>query len=127
MLRQKLAVVIEPRDALAQTVAEVLRQRGFEVLTASTHAGGARQVEHVARVDFLAAAVPAPGEDHAGAYLEAAREKNHAMAVVVMLSDPCEPADDAPTGAVPIIKPFSRNELIGAIDHALERSSAPRN
>ncbi|UPG96569.1 hypothetical protein [Luteibacter aegosomatissinici] len=120
MSRQLLAVVIEPSTALAQTVAEVLGQRGFETLTASTHAGGARQVEQVARVDFLAAAVPAPGEDHAGAYLEEAQKKNPGMNVVVMLSDPDEPADDAPKGAVRIIKPFSRDELMAAVDRAME-------
>ncbi|UPG88245.1 hypothetical protein L2Y96_12525 [Luteibacter aegosomaticola] len=120
MPRQLLAVVIEPSSALAQTVAEVLGQRGFETLTASTHAGGARQVEQVARVDFLAAAVPAPGEGHAGAYLEEARRKNASMKVVVMLSDPDEPVDDAPRGAVRIIKPFSRDELMAAVDRAME-------
>ncbi|HEY4091664.1 MAG TPA: hypothetical protein VGN46_09130 [Luteibacter sp.] len=120
MSRQLLAVVIEPSTALAQTVAEVLGQRGFETLTASTHAGAARQVEQITCVDFLAAAVPAPGEDHAGAYLEEAQKKNAGMKVVVMLSDPDEPADDAPKGAVRIIKPFSRDELMAAVDRAME-------
>jgi DNA-binding response OmpR family regulator len=122
MSRSLLAVVIEPSDALAQTVAEVLRQHGFETLTASTHAGGARQVEKIPRVDFLAAAVPAPGEDRVGAYLEAARTKNSAMGVLVMLSDPNESFDDAPRDAVRIIKPFSREELRAAIDRAMQPS-----
>lgn len=122
MSRPPLAVVIEPSDALAQTVAEVLRQHGFETLTASTHAGGARQVEKIPRVDFLAAAVPAPGEDHGGAYLEAARTKNDAMGVLVMLSDPNEPLDDAPRDAIRIIKPFSRDELRAGVERAMQPS-----
>jgi CheY-like chemotaxis protein len=118
MPHQLLAVVIEPSLPLAQAVADVLRQRGYETLTASTHAGAARQVEQLARVDVLVAAVPAPGEEHAGAYIEEARGKNRSMSIVIMLSDPNEPLDDAPADALRLIKPFSRQELTDAIDRA---------
>lgn len=118
MPRQPLAVVIEPSNPLAEAVADVLRQRGYETLTLSTHAGAASRVEHIELVDFLAAAVPAPGEDHAGAYLEVARKRNSSMSVVIMLSDPNEPTDDAPGNAVRIVKPFSLHELTVAIDMA---------
>jgi DNA-binding response OmpR family regulator len=118
MPRQLLAVVIEPSASLAQTVAEALQRRGYTTVATSTHAGAASQVEKLEAVDFLAAAVPAPGEDHAGAYLEEARKKNGSMSVVIMLSDPHEQADDAPKDAVRIVKPFSLSELNLAIDKA---------
>jgi len=125
MPRQLLAVVIEPSLPLAQAVSDVLRQRGYETLTSPTHAGAARQVEQRERVDVLVAAVPAPGEEHKGAYLEEARGKNGSMSIVIMLSDPNESLDDAPADALRLIKPFSRQELTDAIDrgtgsHVLE-------
>jgi DNA-binding NtrC family response regulator len=118
MTNQPTAVVIEPRSSLADTAAEVLRHRGYETLTASTHASAAGLVEHLAHVDFLAASVPAPGEDRTGAYLEKAREKNPSMAIVIMLSDPDERAEDAPLDAVRLTKPFGLEALESAIDRA---------
>src|SRR4051812_22044185 len=121
-----LAVVIEPRSHLAGTLAEALHARGFEVVVASTHAGAAGLVVSQDKVDFLIAAVPAPGEDHEGAYLEVAREKNPGLAVVIMLSDPNENVDDAPASAVRLIKPFDMIQLARAIDEATEGRGTPR-
>lgn len=114
-----LAVIIEPRSPLAGTLAEALHARGFEVVVASTHAGAASLVASQAKVDFLIAAVPAPGESHAGAYLDEARKKNPELAVVIMLSDPHENIDDAPPGAIRLIKPFDRAQLESAIITAM--------
>ena len=119
-----LAVVIEPRLSLAETVADALRVRGYEVMVAANHVGAAAQVIARDHVHFLVAAVPAPGEDRSGAYLAVAREKNPGLAVVAMLSDPTEPAEEAPATAVKIVKPFSRTQLENAIDLALELASA---
>lgn len=117
-----LAIVIEPRPALANTVADALIRHGFETLIASTHAGGAALAAPHDRVDFLVAAVPAPGEDHQGSYLEEARAKNPRLAVVVMLSDPGESIDDAPPSAVKLVKPFDRHQLEQAIEEAMQSS-----
>lgn len=116
---KRLAIVIEPRPALANTVADALMRRGFETLVASTHAGGAALAAQFERIDFLVAAVPAPGEDHKGAYLEEARAKNARLAVVIMLSDPGESVDDAPASAIRLVKPFDRHQLERAIDEAM--------
>lgn len=113
-----LAVIIEPRSPLAGTLAEALHGRGYEVVVASTHAGAARLVVSQDKVDFLIAAVPAPGEDHAGAYLEEARAKNPDLAVVIMLSDPNEGTDGAPATAIRLVKPFDMTQLAHAIDEA---------
>lgn len=113
------AVVIEPHAALAQTVADCLGRFGFSVGIASTHEGGAKLAAARGRVAMLAAAVPAPGESHDGAYLEAAREKDPGLPVVVMLSDPGEDISDAPEAAVAIVKPFSTSELTAVVEEAL--------
>lgn len=114
-----IAVIIEPRATLADTIADALRKRGFEVLVASTHAGGAQSALGHAMVDFLIAAVPAPGEDRTGAYLADARDRNASLKTVVMLSDPKEDAQEAPLGAIRLTKPFTVGELEEAIAQAL--------
>ncbi|UPG88210.1 hypothetical protein L2Y96_12350 [Luteibacter aegosomaticola] len=113
-----LAVVIEPHPIVADTVADCLRERGFDVLSVPTHFGAAARVIEHERVDFLAAAVPAPGEDRSGAYLAVARLKNPGMAILVMLSDPDESTEDAPLTAARLVKPFDRQALTHAIDEA---------
>lgn len=115
------AIVIEPHSPLADTVADVLRKRGYQVAVAGTHAGAAALALSHGRVDFLAAAVPAPGESHSGAYLEEARKANPDLAVLVMLSDPKEDISDAPPLAAKIVKPFSVLELGAAVVRALAR------
>lgn len=112
------AVVIEPRPTVADTVADCLRRDGYEVMVTSTHVGAAASVITHERVDFLVAAVPAPGEDRSGAYLAEARAKNPGMGIVIMLSDPEEPTEDAPLTAIRLVKPFDRAELERAIKQA---------
>lgn len=104
------AVVIEPMPMLADTVADVLRNHGYEVAVAATHEGGAAAAVG-RRVMMTVAAVPAPGEGRDGAYLSRAREDNPGMCVVVMLSDPIASAAGAPVQAVQLVKPFSVVEL----------------
>jgi DNA-binding response OmpR family regulator len=118
------AIVIEPHHPLAQTVADCLRTRGYKVAIAGTHAGGAALATSHGKVDFLAAAVPAPGESHDGAYLAEARETNPALAALVMLSDPNENVDDAPPNAAKIVKPFAVADLREAIDRAVASAGA---
>lgn len=114
-----LAIVVEPHAVLADTVADALRRRGYEVLVATTHTGGAHSALAHSAVDFLIAAVPAPGEDRSGAYLADARRINPALRTVVMLSDPDEEATEAPLGAIRLLKPFTAGELESAIEQAL--------
>ncbi|HEY4091629.1 MAG TPA: hypothetical protein VGN46_08955 [Luteibacter sp.] len=113
-----LAVVIEPSGCLADTVADCLALRGFRCVASATHMGAAAQILEAARVDFLVAAVPAPGEDRSGAYLSDARARNPGMAIVIMLSDPAETAEDAPATAIRLCKPFDRTTLEEALDRA---------
>ncbi|MDY1547708.1 hypothetical protein [Luteibacter sahnii] len=114
-----IAIIIEPRATLADTVADALRKRGYEVFVAQTHSGATRAALDHAQVDFLVAAVPAPGEDRSGAYLQVARESNPSLRTIVMLSDPDEDASDAPIGAIKLLKPFTIDELDAAIEQSL--------
>lgn len=122
----EFAVVVEPHLPLAETVADCLRQRGYAVGIASTHVGGAMLAADRGHVEFLAAAVPAPGENSCGAYLEAARAENPDLGVVVMLSDPNEAAKGAPSQAVQIVKPFSLVEMTDVIERASARAGTSR-
>lgn len=122
--REGIAVVIEVRKDLADTVCDFLTSYGYRAISAPTHAKAAeRAIEHH-EVALLAASVPAPDESRAGIYLEEAARKNPGMAVVLMLSDPLEVAEDVPRQSIRIVKPFDREELIAAItsSEAMARS-----
>lgn len=114
----RYAVVIESHHLLAEGVAECLRQRGYVVGIAGTHAGGAAWAASRAQVDFLVAAVPATGESPEGAYLADARMINPAIGVIVVTSDSDEAVGTVPRQAVTIRKPFSFLELADAINQA---------
>src|SRR4051812_27980382 len=58
----RYAVVIESHHPLAEGVADCLRQRGYTVGIAGTHASGAAWAASRDHVHFLVAAVPAVGE-----------------------------------------------------------------
>jgi DNA-binding response OmpR family regulator len=113
--RAGIAVVIEFRKDLADTVCDLLTSYGYLSIAAPTHAEAAQRAVDHHKVTLLAASVPAPDENRAGIYLAEASRKNPGMAVVLMLSDPLEAAEDAPQQSIRIVKPFSREELIVAI------------
>ena len=113
--RAGVAVVIEFRQDLADTVCDFLTSYGYEAITAPTHAEAATRALGYHDIALLAASVPAPDESRAGIYLDDASRKNPRMAVVLMLSDRLEVADNAPAQSVRIVKPFDRDELIRAI------------
>jgi CheY-like chemotaxis protein len=115
------AIVIEPRPALAELVGEVLQRWGYEVSVASTHVGAAQVAQRTGRVDLAIAAVPAPGEDRTGAYLEEAARQNPTMCMVVMLSDPNEVPRGAPAEVERVVKPFTVLELQEAVQRAIAR------
>lgn len=120
-----IAVIIEPRATLADTIAEALGRRGYDVVVVTTHVGGATAALKCHQVDFLVAAVPAPGEDRSGAYLAQARAQNPRMKTVIMLSDPHEDIRGAPRHAVQLVKPFTLGELNLALDQADARHRSP--
>ena len=114
----RYAVVIESHHVLAEGVADCLRQRGYIVGIASTHASGAAWAASRAQVDFLVASVPALGESLEGAYLAEARTTNPAIGVIVVTSDSDNDLGGMPRHAVTIRKPFSFLELADAIKKA---------
>ena len=114
----RYAVVIESHHSLAEGIAECLRQRGYIVGVAGTHASGAAWAASRARVDFLVASVPATGESPEGAFLGEARTGNPLIGMVVVRSDNDDDMATVPRHAVTLRKPFSFLELENAIDRA---------
>lgn len=123
--RHGIAVVIEVRPDLAETVCDFLTSYGYLAISAPTHAEAAKRAVEHHQVALLAASVPAPDENRAGIYLDEAARKNPGMAVVLMLSDPLEVADDAPAQSIRIVKPFGREELIAAITSSEAKARQP--
>jgi DNA-binding NarL/FixJ family response regulator len=114
----RYAVVIESHHPLAEGVADCLRQRGYIVGIAGTHASGAAWAASREQVHFLAASVPAMGESPEGAYLAQVRAGNPALAILVMTSDSDAEPGHVPRDAISIRKPFSFLELADAISRA---------
>ena len=114
----RYAVVIESHHSLAEGIAESLRQRGYIVGVAGTHASGAAWAASRAQVDFLVASVPATGESPEGAFLAEARTGNPLIGMVVVRSDNDDDMAKVPGHAVTLRKPFSFLELENAIDRA---------
>lgn len=112
------AVVIEPRLDLAEVIASALTQSGFAVTTAATHVGAAKLSEGRCP-QLLVACVPAHAQDYRGAYLEECRNALGTLPTVLMLSEPGSDAGRAPTYAVRLLKPFTRAELLLAVDESL--------
>ncbi|MGY3230893.1 hypothetical protein ACVWWJ_002377 [Luteibacter sp. HA06] len=112
-----LAVIIEPRGDLAAALGDVLGAAGFEVAIAATHGGAALLSEGRCPL-LLLACVPSPGETLREAYIAACRHGCGEVATVVMLSDRCATYVGAPPCAIPLVKPFSKDDLLEAIDCA---------
>lgn len=112
-----VAIIIEPMADLAEALGDVLTERGFHVLTAATHVGAAALAE--GHCPLLVACVPAPGNRLDLAYLAECRRACGDVATVLLLSDRAEACEGAPLGAVPLLKPFERAELLSAVDAAI--------
>lgn len=112
------AIVIEPKPLLADIISDCLKRGGYDVFACATHAAAATEAEAHVSVHLVVAAVPAPGEDGAGAYLLVARKRNPGMGVVVTVYEPDASLDGAPADAVRLLKPFSLAELEAAIARA---------
>lgn len=119
-MNPKSAIVIEPDRLLAGVIDDFLRGQGFDVLLCTTHQGAARAAGAARNTDLLAACVPASDDDRDGAYLHEVRGRQSGrLPTVLMLSDP-EAADGTePADAVRLIKPFSKDEFLRAVQAAL--------
>jgi DNA-binding NarL/FixJ family response regulator len=114
----RYAVVIESHHLLAEGVADCLRQRGYIVGIAGTHASGAAWAASRDQIHFLVAAVPEVGESPEGAYLAQVRAGNPALGILVMTSDSDAESAHVPRDAISIRKPFSFLELADAVNRA---------
>jgi hypothetical protein len=112
-----LAIIIEPRRRLATALADVVSAAGFEAAIAASHDGAAALAEGRCPL-LLLACVPAPDAKPAESYLAACRQGCGEIATVVMLSDRSANCRGAPSCAVPIVEPFSKDELIESMERA---------
>ena len=113
-----VAVIIEPQADLADIVHDIVEDIGFEVILAVTHFGAATAVSGRCP-ELLIACVPAFADDAKDAYLAACRRSASMLPTVLMLSDAVAGTNDVPQGAAKLLKPFTRGELLLAIDGVL--------
>ncbi|MDY1549540.1 DNA-binding transcriptional response regulator [Luteibacter sahnii] len=118
-----LAIIIEASDDLAGLVADVLAELGFETMVARSHVYAATLVESRCP-QLLVACVPAYHQDSRGAYLRDCRRMLGLLPTVLMLSEAHPDLRGAPS-AVYLMKPFTRAELLLAVDEALATEEEP--
>jgi DNA-binding response OmpR family regulator len=113
-----LAVLIEPQMDLAELVQSILEELGFDVVVAATHERAAWAIQ--SRCPQLLVAVVPPHGTHADeAFLGEWRETLGYLPTVVLQADRRVDARWLPRGAMRLLKPFSRSELMLAVDSAL--------
>jgi DNA-binding response OmpR family regulator len=111
--------VVEPNFNLAGALHDVLLSWGFRVATFATHGAAAVSAILVDRVDLLVACVPASDGDRNGAYLESiARRQAGGLPIVLMVTDREIVERSAPDRSVRLLKPFTCDELRGAMYEA---------
>lgn len=113
---RRAVFVIEPDLNLADALHDVLLSWGFQVATFATHGAAAVSAMLVDRVDLLVACIPTSDGDRNGAYLESiARRQAGGLPVVLMVTDPEIVEKSAPDRSVRLLKPFTCDELRGAM------------
>lgn len=118
-----LAIIIEPNLLLAEVLFDTLVLWRFTVLACLTHAAAADAGADSIRIDLLVACHPATDDDMEGAYLSVARTvQSGVLPLVIMVSDPQTLPEDAPVGAVQLVKPFTTGDLRHAIVSAGARA-----
>lgn len=121
LMTPKSAIVIEPNRLLAGTLDDFLRGQGFDVMLCTTHKGAAEAARASGHTDLLAACIPASDDDRDGAYLDEVRGRQSGrLPTVLMLSDPDAADGTEPPDAVRLIKPFSKDQFVKAVQEAME-------
>lgn len=113
---QKIAIIIESSYAVAAVVESVLLESDYHVVISVSHRNAVIKAQGFPSIHLLAACVPAADDEQLGSYLAHARAtQQRKMAVVLMLSDNVDAADDAPEFAQRLFKPFGRDEFTEAL------------
>ncbi|MEX1827536.1 hypothetical protein [Luteibacter sp. CQ10] len=112
------ALVFDRAPMVAETVAMVLTDAGYTVEPTMTYRDAKRAFHGMSDLDLMVIHADTPGEHRGGALLQAAlRDRPHTAMVVVSSRLPQDIAP-FPRSAVFLEKPFSRDQLLDAVERA---------
>lgn len=118
------ALVFDRAAMVAETVAMVLSDAGYEARAAITYREAKRAFYELDDLSVLVAHADTPGERRGTALLHAAIRERPKTAIVVISSRLPQDLEPFPLSAVFLEKPFDRAQLLDAIERA--RTSKPR-
>jgi Response regulator containing CheY-like receiver, AAA-type ATPase, and DNA-binding domains len=121
MKAQQIVLVIDQDPMMRETLKDVFAERPDYHLLTFQEANGFSSAEELinsADLDVLVADVLTRGANIGRGLIERAVTRHPKLAVVLVSADPAHYAENYPSRAVCLQKPFSADQLLAAIDDA---------
>jgi DNA-binding NtrC family response regulator len=112
------ALVFDRASMVAETVAMVLEDAGYQARFTVTYRDAKRAFEEMGDLSLIVVHADTPGERRGSSLLNAALRDRPATAIVVVSSRLPQDLSPFPRTAVFLEKPFDRNQLLAAIEQA---------
>jgi DNA-binding NtrC family response regulator len=119
------ALVFDRASMVAETVAMVLDDAGYQTRATVTYREARRAFQEMNELVLMVVHADTPGERRGRELLNAALRDRPDTAIVIVSSRLPEDLEPAPRSAVFLVKPFDREQLLDAVERArLARSLA---
>lgn len=118
------ALVFDRASLVAETVAMVLTDAGYQARFTVTYRDAKRAFNDMDDLDLMIIHADTPGEHRGGVLLQAALRDRPRTAMVVVSSRLPQDLAPFPRSAVFLEKPFDRNQLLEAVERAREARPA---
>jgi DNA-binding response OmpR family regulator len=116
-------LVVEDEPALRRIYARVLRAKGYEIIEAEDGEGAiAKFNEDAAHIALAILDVRLPGLSGPAAYARMQQERTDLP--VLFVTGHAFDSDEIPIGAPLLLKPFSHDALVAAVESACRRAEA---
>jgi DNA-binding NtrC family response regulator len=112
------ALVFDRASMVAETVAMVLEDAGYQTRATVTYKDARRAFQEMDELVLMVVHADTPGERRGRELLNAALRDRPDTAVVIVSSRLPEDLEPAPGSAVFLVKPFDREQLLEAVERA---------
>ncbi|HVI56166.1 MAG TPA: hypothetical protein VM621_14075 [Luteibacter sp.] len=112
------ALVFDRASMVAETVAMVLEDAGYNTRATMTYRDARRAFQEMEQLVLMVVHADTPGERRGRELLNAALRDRPDTAIVIVSSRLPEDLEPAPTSAVFLVKPFDREQLLEAVERA---------
>ena len=112
------ALVFDRASMVAETVAMVLEDAGYNTRATTTYRDARRAFQEMNQLLLMVVHADTPGERRGRELLHAALRERPEPAIVIVSSRLPEDLEPAPHSAVFLVKPFDREQLLDAVERA---------